>query len=67
MKINDLYELAPAERRREIVRDTAGHVFYDGKEYIPDADGELVLIRNDRATQQKLDGIVTKTGAVLKG
>ncbi len=66
MDIVDLYKSIPSSEHKNIVLDAANHIFYGGKEYVMDENRNLTLIRDDGATQAKLDAVILKTGAVVK-
>lgn len=61
MKLADLYQQQPAQRHPEIVV-VGDRVFFDGEEFAIGADGELRLLRSQKALTQKIDAIRTKLG-----
>ena len=61
MNIVELYEQIPVEKHSEIVV-SGDRLFFDGEEYVIEAEEELKLIRSNKQLDQKLAQIATKLG-----
>lgn len=61
MKLTDLYQQQPPGRHQEIIV-LGDRVFFDGEEFAIGADGELRLLRSQKALTQKIDAIRAKLG-----
>ena len=61
MNIVELYKQTPVERHHEIVV-SGDRVFFDGEEYVINAEKELRLIRSQKGLEQQLAQIETKLG-----
>ncbi len=62
MKLTDLYQQQPTVRHQEIVV-MGDRVFFDGEEFAIGPDGELRLLRSQKALTQHIDAIRAKLGA----
>ena len=59
MNLVELYNQTPVERHSEIVV-SGDRLFFDGEEYVIDAEGELKLVRSQKGLEQQVARITTK-------
>lgn len=61
MNLEQLYAQTPVARHPEIIV-SGDRVFFDGEEYLLVPNGELRLVRSQKALEQRLTTIAAKLG-----